>query len=97
MTTEGEGFAPSPSYIKEVFAVAKKFTVMDFVSAIGSLSDEIPVLVKCGKDVVCKSKSLRYLASHGMPCELEAKVREINICRNRIELRIQPKTYNTKI
>ncbi len=77
--------------------MAKKFTVMDLSCVIGSSSEDIPVIVKCGKDVVCRSKSLRYLAAHGMLYELEAKVREITICRDSIILQVQPKTYNTKI
>lgn len=77
--------------------MAKKFTVMDFLCLVGPFSDEISVVVKSGIDVVCKSKSLRYLAAHGTPYVLEARARDISICRDKIELRIQPKTYNTKI
>lgn len=77
--------------------MAKKFTVLDFLSVVGVRSDNIPVTIKYGTEVVCKAKNLRWLSSHGMPYELEAKVREIDICKDGIMIRIQPKTYSSKI
>ena len=76
--------------------MAKKFMVMDFLCLVDPLGDEIPVIVKSGADVVCKAKSLRYLATHGMPLTLEARVRNVSIFRNRIELRIQPNPITPK-
>lgn len=77
--------------------MSKKFTVMDFLSVVGTESDNIPVTVKYGTEIVCQAKNLRWLSSHGMPYELEAKVREIDICKDGIMIRIQPKTYSSKI
>lgn len=77
--------------------MAKKLTVLDFLSVVGPKSDNIPVTVKYGAEVVCKAKNLRWLSIHGMPYELEAKVNEIDFCRDDIVIRIQPKDYNSKI
>ena len=77
--------------------MSKKFTVMDFLNTVGVKSDNIPVTVKYGTEIVCQAKSLRWLSSHGMPYELEAKVRGIDICKDGIMIRIQPKTYSSKI
>ena len=77
--------------------MAKKFTLLDFLNIVSVISDDIPVTVIHGTDVVCKTKNLRWLSSHGMPYEMEAKVREILIRRDEITIRIQPKAYNTKL
>lgn len=77
--------------------MAKKFTVLDFLSVVGSNSDNITVTVKYGTEVVCKARNLRWLSSHGMPYELEAKVKEIDILRDGIVIRVQPKDYSSKI
>ena len=77
--------------------MAKKFTVLNFLSVVGPKSDNIPVTVKYGTEVVCKAKNLRWLLTHGMPYELEAKVKEIDVCRDGILIRIQPKSYSSKI
>ena len=39
--------------------MSKKFTVTDFLSAVGTESDNIPVTVKYGTEIVCQAKSLR--------------------------------------
>lgn len=77
--------------------MSKKFTVMDFLNAVGIESDNIPVTVKYGTEIVCQAKSLRWLSSHGMPYELEAKVKKIDICKDGILIHIQPKSYSSKI
>ncbi len=77
--------------------MAKKFMVLDFLNAVGIESDNIPVTVKYGTEIVCRAKSLRWLSSHGMPYVLEAKVKEIAICKDGILISIQPKTYSSKI
>lgn len=77
--------------------MAKKITVMDFLAVVGALSDAIPVTVKHNQDVLCEAKNLRWLAAHGMPYELEARVREIEIRRESIVIRVQPKDYSTKV
>lgn len=87
----------SPSAISGGTKMAKKFTVLDFLSVVGVRSDNIPVTIKYGTEVVCKAKNLRWLSSHGMPYELEAKVKGIDFCRDSIVIRIQPKSYSTKI
>lgn len=77
--------------------MAKKMIVLDFLKEVSAASDDIPVTVKHGLDVVCKAKSLRWLLAHGMPYELEAKIREIVICRDNIVICIQPKDYISKL
>lgn len=77
--------------------MSKKFMVLDFLNAVGTESDNIPVTVKYGTEIVCQAKSLRWLSSHGTPYVLEAKVKEISICKDDIMIRIQPKTYSSKI
>lgn len=77
--------------------MAKKIKVIEFLSTVGVLSDDIPVIVKHGTDVICKSKSLRWLEAHGTPYELEAKLKEIVISRDSIVIQIQPRDYSTKI
>ncbi len=76
--------------------MAKKIKVIEFLSTVGALSDDIPVTVKHGTDVICNSKSLRWLQAHGMLYELEAKMKEIIICKDGIVIQIQPKDYCTK-
>lgn len=77
--------------------MAKRITMLDFLRVVGVASDEIPVTVKHGEEVVCTAKSLYWLVSHGTPYELEAKVREAVICKDGILLHIQPKDYNSKL
>lgn len=77
--------------------MAKTIKVMEFLSTVGVLSDDIPVTIKHGTDVICKSKSLRWLETHGTPYALEAKLKEIVISRDSIVIQIQPKDYSTKI
>lgn len=77
--------------------MAKKFTVLDFLNVVDTENDDIPVTVKYGLDVVCRAKNLRWLSSHGMPYELEAKIKQVVICQDEIIIRIQPKSYNSKI
>ncbi len=77
--------------------MAKKIILMDLLYLIGPYSDEIPVTVKNKQEVVCWAKSLRWLLSHGMPNELEARVKEITAGKDEITIWIQPKDYSSKI
>lgn len=77
--------------------MAKNFIVLDFLNAVGMESDDIPVTIKYGTETVCQVNSLRWLFRHGSPYILEAKIKEIDICKDGIIIRIQPKIYNSKI
>ena len=52
----------------------RKITVLDFCSRIGIASDEIPVVVKAGINIVGRYRSLYKLTAQAMPDLLEAKV-----------------------
>ncbi|MEE1282429.1 MAG: hypothetical protein UHK60_09300 [Acutalibacteraceae bacterium] len=75
----------------------KKITVLEFLNLTSVASDDIPVTVKEGLNIVCTAKSLRWLMSHGMPYELEANIKEIKICNDNILIYIQPKPYSSKV
>ena len=51
----------------------RKITVLDFCSRIGIASDEIPVVVKAGINIVGRYRSLYKLTAQAMPDLLEAK------------------------
>ena len=50
----------------------RKITVLEFCSRIGIDSDEIPVVVKAGFNIVGRYRSLYKLTSQAMPTLLEA-------------------------
>lgn len=77
----------------------KKFTVLDLIFSIGHNSDDIPVIVKTTKEEVGTAPCLRWMENprHCGPGILEAKVKELTICKDAITVVIQPKEYNTKI
>lgn len=50
----------------------RKITVLDFCSRIGIASDEIPVVVKAGINIVGRYRSLYKLTAQAMPDLLEA-------------------------
>lgn len=77
----------------------KKFTVLDLIFSIGHNSDDIPVTVKTSREEVGTAPSLRWMENsrHCGPGILEAKVKELTICKDAITIVIQPKDYNTKI
>lgn len=77
--------------------MSKKFTVLDFLNVVGLESDNIPVTIKYGTEVICTANNLRWISRHGSPYVLEAKVKEIDVCRDGILIRIQPKSYSSKI
>ena len=51
----------------------RKITVLDFCSRIGIASDEIPVVVKAGINIVGRYRSLYKLTAQAMPDLLEAR------------------------
>ncbi len=52
----------------------RKITVLDFCSRIGIASDEIPVVVKAGINIVGRYRSLYKLTAQAMPDLLEASI-----------------------
>lgn len=77
----------------------KKFTVLDLIFSIGRGSDDIPVTVKTSREGAVPTSSLRWMENprHCGPGILEARVKELTICKDAITIVIQPKEYNTKI
>lgn len=59
----------------------RKITVLDFCSRIGIASDEIPVVVKAGINIVGRYRSLYKLTAQAMPDLLEAKVQSVTCTR----------------
>ena len=59
----------------------RKITVLDFCSRIGIASDEIPVVVKAGINIVGRYRSLYKLTAQAMPDLLEAKVQSVTSTR----------------
>ena len=70
----------------------RKITVLDFCSRIGIASDEIPVVVKAGINIVGRYRSLYKLTAQAMPDLLEAKVQS----REEVILQITFKDFSTK-
>ena len=77
----------------------RKFTVLDLILAVGKNSDPIPVTVKTDTKELGTVPSLRWMEDPRRcgPAILEAKVRELTICKDAITIVIQPKDFNTKI
>ena len=71
----------------------RKITVLDFCSRIGIASDEIPVVVKAGINIVGRYRSLYKQA---MPDLLEAKVQSVTSTREEVILQITFKDFSTK-
>ena len=72
----------------------RKITVLDFCSRIGIASDEIPVVVKAGINIV--GRSLYKLTAQAMPDLLEAKVQSVTSTREEVILQITFKDFSTK-
>lgn len=77
----------------------KKFTVFDLILSIGGKSEDIPVTIKTPWEDVGTAPSLRWMEDPRRcgPGILEARVKELTICKDSITLIIQPKDYSTKI
>lgn len=77
----------------------KKFTVLDLIFSIGKDSDDIPVTVKTSSEKIGTAPSLRWMEDprHCGPGILEAKVKELTVCKDAITIVIQPKDFSTKI
>lgn len=75
----------------------RKITVLDFCSRIGIASDEIPVVVKAGINIVGRRyRSLYKLTAQAMPDLLEAKVQSVTSTREEVILQITFKDFSTK-
>lgn len=77
----------------------KKFTVLDLILSLGRGCDEIPVTIKTNTKELGTAPSLRWMEDPRRcgPGILEAKVKELTICKDAITVVIKPKDYNTKI
>ena len=71
----------------------RKITVLDFCSRIGIASDEIPVVVKAGINIVGRYRSLYKLTAQAMPDLLEAKVQSVTSTREEVILQITFKDF----
>lgn len=74
----------------------RKITVLEFCSRIGIDSDEIPVVVMAGLNIVGRYRSLYKLTSQAMPALLEAKVRSVTLTQEKVILQIVFKDFSTK-
>lgn len=74
----------------------RKITVLEFCSRIGIDSDEIPVVVKAGFNIVGRYRSLYKLTSQAMPTLLEAKVQSVTMTQEKVILQIVFKDFSTK-
>ena len=74
----------------------RKITVLDFCSRVGIASDEIPVVVKAGINIVGRYRSLYKLTAQAMPDLLEAKVQSVTSTREEVILQITFKDFSTK-
>lgn len=74
----------------------RKITVLDFCSRIGIASDEIPVVVKAGINIVGRYRSLYKLTAQAMPDLLESKVQSVTSTREEVILQITFKDFSTK-
>ena len=73
----------------------KKITVLEFLNLTSVASDDIPVTVKEGLNIVCTAKSLRWLMSHGMPYELEANIKKLDTLINLQDSSINSEKHQT--
>lgn len=73
----------------------KKITVLDFCNQIGATSDEIPVVVKSGSEVIGRFRSLHKLPGHAMPGILESKINFVTLTRDEITIQVTLKDYNS--
>ncbi len=74
----------------------RKITVLEFCSRIRIDSDEIPVVVMAGLNIVGRYCSLYKLTSEAMPALLEAKVRSVTLTQEKVILQIVFKDFSTK-
>lgn len=74
----------------------RKITVLEFCSRIRIDSDEIPVIVMAGLNIVGRYRSLYKLTSQAMPALLEAKVRSVTLTQEKVILQIVFKDFSTK-
>lgn len=71
-----------------------KITVFDFCRQIGAASDEIPVVVKAGAQVIGRFSSLYSIPSKAVPGMLEAKVNFVTLKCSEIIIQVKLKDYN---
>ncbi len=74
----------------------RKITVLEFCSRIRIDSDEIPVVVMAGLNIVGRYRSLYKLTSQAMPALLEAKVQSVTLTQEKVILQIVFKDFSTK-
>ena len=74
----------------------RKITVLEFCSRIRIDSDEIPVVVMAGLNIVGRYRSLYKLTSQAMPALLEAQVQSVTLTREEVILQIVFKDFSTK-
>lgn len=74
----------------------KKITVLDFCNHIGAASDEIPVVVRAGMQVIGRFRSLYKIPNVAMPGVLEAKINFVTLQRDEITIQVSLKDFNTK-
>ena len=74
--------------------MAKRMSVLTFLTYVDFFSDHIPVTVLEGQCVLFEAESLKWLESHGTLYVLEATLLSAKIDRQMILLRVRGKEYN---
>ena len=74
--------------------MAKRMSVLTFLTYVDFFSDHIPITVQEGQHVLCEAESLKWLESHGTLYVLEATLLSAKIDRQMILLRVRGKEYN---
>lgn len=69
----------------------RKITVFDFCCQIGAASDEIPVVVKDGRQVIGRFSSLYSIPSKASPGVLDAKVNFVTLKCSEIIIQVKLK------
>ena len=75
----------------------RKITVLEFCSRIRIDSDEIPVVVMAGLNIVGRYRSLYKLTSQAMPALLEAKVQSVPLKREKVIFKLVFKDFSPKL
>ena len=69
--------------------MARRMTVLQFASQIGAASDEVPVTIKRGAEVIGRCKSLYKLPATGAVGVLESKISFVTLKRDEVIIQVK--------
>ena len=69
--------------------MARRMTVLQFASEIGAGSDEIPVTIRRGAEVIGRARSLYRLPATGSVGVLESKISFVTIKRDEVVIQVK--------